>query len=75
MNLIAEHLRLRNPRFVCRDDQQGIFIVPVRSEVGASPSRAELRQLEDLSGQEFPALARFYSEFDGARVDPPAVPS
>lgn len=67
MNLIAEHLHLRNPRFVCRDAQQGILIVPVRSEVGAPPSRAELRQIEDLSGEEFPALVRFYSEFDGAR--------
>ncbi|MBL8755506.1 MAG: hypothetical protein JNK15_19555 [Planctomycetes bacterium] len=67
MHLISEHLRLRNPRFVCRDNQQGTFIVPLRSEVGAPPSRAELRQLKSLSGSEFSALARFYSDFDGAR--------
>jgi hypothetical protein len=66
MEVIREHLRLRNLRFQCRDvSETRTLTVSVSSSAGAPATTLQLQHLQKVAGSEYVSLEPLYREFNG----------
>jgi hypothetical protein len=66
VQVVREHLALRNPRFVCKDTSDTHeLVVPLAFQAGPPATSQELRELEAAAGREAVGLIPLYREFNG----------